>query len=130
VDDALDKIYNISVRVGDTFKINVMAYTNQTLYGHEIAISFDMSLLEYVGAETPRWSLFSSRIGWLFWAAGQHAQTGDVPLISFTFKSKAAGACDLTLYHHELATLNHVLNNTDVGWPILHEAQTCTINIS
>lgn len=129
-DASKEKISTISSGVGDTLIVNIMVYTYKDMYGHEIAIAFNTSLLEYVGSETPNWKLFSGRIGMLFWVAGQHSQIGDVLLMSFAFKSKAVGTCALKLYHHELATLHRILYNTDVGWPILHEVEECTVTIS
>jgi len=116
--------------VGETFTVKVMFHTDVDLYGHEIVMNYSRSILEFVEAELPSWEFISGKYGLLFWVAGTEAQSGEVELLTFTFKAKATGACVLWLSYHQMATLHWVLPTTEVGWPIIHNVAGCTVSVS
>jgi len=110
------------VKAGETFTVNVMVDDVDSLWGYEIGLVFDRSVIEYVGAKTPHWR-FISGAGkeYLFWVAGTTPQNGQVELMEFAFKAKAKGSSSLSFYIHNLATLKYWEAPRDyVGWPIAH----------
>lgn len=120
-----------SVAVGDTFTVTVKLDDVQALWGYEIGLKFDRSVMEYVGSRLPYWRFISGRIEYLFWVAGTNPQYGEVELVEFIFKAKAEGTSTLSLYAHELATRIYWDAPKDyVGWPIPHKLSEGLVTIS
>lgn len=121
----------VNVAAGETFTVNVLIDDVNNLWGFEIGLKFDHSVMEYVGAKTPHWKFVSGRIEYLFWAAAIEPQNGNVQLMQFTFKAKAPGNSQLSLYVHKLATLKYWEAPKDyVGWPIPHEMASGLVTVS
>lgn len=119
------------VAVGETFTVTVAVDDVNNLWGYEIGLRFDRSVIEYVGARTPHWRFVGGQIEYLFWVAGAEPQNGEVELMKFTFKGKAEGSSLLSLYVHNLATLKYWDAPKDyVGWPIPHEASEGIVTVS
>ncbi|TET57825.1 hypothetical protein E3J51_02060 [Candidatus Bathyarchaeota archaeon] len=110
------------VKVGETFTVTVLIDDVSNLWGYEIGLKFDRSVLEYVGAKSPYWKFVSGQTEYLFWVAGIKPQNGEVELMEFTFQGKSEGSSPLSFYVHKLATLKYHLAAEDyVGWPIPHK---------
>jgi|GEM_PF-4454265 len=109
------------VKVGETFTVTVLIDDVSNLWGYEIGLKFDRSVLEYVGAKSPYWKFVSGQTEYLFWVAGIKPQNGEVELMEFTFQGKSEGSSSLSFYVHKLATLEYQLAAKDyVGWSIPH----------
>ena len=122
----------ISIRNGETFTIKVeIVNLKENLWGFEIGLKFDRTLIEYVGAKFPSWMFVSGKIGWLFWVAGITPQSEDQTLLNLTFRSKAPGETTLSFYAHKLATDKYIESiHSFVGWPIKHETSMAVVKIS
>jgi hypothetical protein len=119
------------VAVGETFAVDVLVDDVSNLWGYEIGLMFDRSVLEYVGAKTPHWRFISGQKEYLFWVAGASPQNGQVELMEFTFKAEAAGSSSLGFYVHKLATLKYWDAPKDyVGWPIPHMLSQGLVTVS
>ena len=119
------------VAVGDTFTVTVKVDDVQALWGYEIGLKFDRSVMEYVGSRLPYWRFISGRIEYLFWVAGTNPQNGEVELMEFMFEAKTEGSSALSLYVHELATRIYWDAPKDyVGWPIPHKLSEGLVTIS
>lgn len=120
-----------NVVVGETFTVDLMVDDVNDLWGYEIGIKFDHSVIEYVGAKPPHWTFVSGQIEYIFWVAGTNPQNGQVELTEFAFKGKKEGVSSLSLYVHELATLKYWEAPHDyVGWPIAHELSEGLVTVS
>jgi len=119
------------VAVGETFTISVRVDDVNGLWGYEIGIRFDHSVIEYVGVRPPYWRFVSGQIEYMFWVASTTPQSGQVELMEFTFKGKAEGSSSLSFYVHELATLKYLEAAHDyVGWPIAHQLSEGLVTVS
>lgn len=124
------------VAVGETFTVTLMVDDVNNLWGYEIGLRFDRSVIEYVGAKTPHWRFISGThpnpvMEHLFWVAGTNPQNGEVELMEFTFKAKAEGNSPLSLYVHKLATLKYwECAGAKVGWPITHDLAEGLVTVS
>jgi len=119
------------VKPGEIFTVNVMVDDVEDLWGYEIGLVFDRSVLEYVGARTPHWRFISGQIEYLFWVAGTSPQNGEVELMEFTFKAKTKGSSSLSFYIHNLATIKYWESPKDyVGWPIAHILSEGLVTVS
>ena len=120
-----------NVNVGETFTVTVLVDDVNNLWGYEIGLKFDRSVLEYVGASTPYWKFVSGKIEYLFWAAGIQPQNGQVELMEFTFQGKSEGSSSLSFYVHKLATLiYHQAPQDYVGWPIPHKVAEAFVTVT
>jgi len=119
------------ISIGEIFTVTVRVDDVKNLWGYEVGLKFDRSVIEYVGAETPYWKFISGRIEHLFWVAGAEPQDGNVELLQFTFKGKAEGSSSLGFYVHKLATLEYRDAAKDfVGWPIAHQLSEGLVSVS
>ncbi len=119
------------VKAGETFTVTVLVDDVNNLWGYEIGLKFDRSVIEYVGAKTPHWKFVTGQIEYLFWVAGVEPQSGQVELMEFTFQGKDKGSTSLGFYVHKLATLSYQLAPKDyVGWPISHEVNEGFITVT
>ena len=119
------------VAPGETFTVAVMVDDVNELWGYEIGIKFDRSVIEYAGVKLPYWRFVSGQIEYLFWVAGTSPQDGNVELLEFTFRGKAEGTSELSLYVHELATLRYWEAPKDyVGWPIAHDLSEGLVTVA
>ncbi len=117
--------------VGETFTVTVLVDDVKDLWGFEIGLKFDRSVVEYVGAKQPHWKFIGGQIEYLFWAAAIIPQQGEVELMEFTFRGKAEGSSPLSLYVHKLATLKYWEVPKDfVGWPIPHDSLEGLVTVS
>lgn len=113
---------NPDVKVGEIFTVTVLVDNVNNLWGYEIGLKFDRSVIEYVGAKVPHWKFITGQIEYLFWVAGVEPQNGQVELMEFTFQGKGEGSTSLSFYVHKLATLSYQQAPKDyVGWPIPHK---------
>ena len=113
---------NPDVGIGETFTVTVLVDNVKKLWGYEIGLKFDRSVIEYVGAEMPHWKFATGQIEFLFWVAGVEPQYGKVELMQFTFQGKGEGTTSLSFYVHKLATLSYQQAPKDfIGWPISHK---------
>ena len=112
----------ISAKPGETFTIKVIIENlEEDLWGFEVGLKFDKTMLEYVGVEYPSWQFISGKIEWLFWVASVSPQSGDQTLLTLTFIMKKAGETELTFYSHKLATVEYIDRlHSHIGWPIEH----------
>jgi hypothetical protein len=119
------------VAVGETFTVTVLVDDVSNLWGYEIGLKFDRSIIEYVGARTPYWKFVTGQVEYLFWVAGVEPQSGQVELMEFTFQGKSEGSTSLGFYVHKLATLSYQKAPKDyVGWPIPHKVSEGLVTIS
>ena len=119
------------VKVGETFTVSVLIDDVNNLWGYEIGLKFDRSVLEYVGAKSPYWKFVSGQIEYLFWVAGVEPQNGEVELMEFTFQGKGEGSSSLSFYVHKLATLEYQLAAKDyIGWPIPHKVSEGFVTVA
>lgn len=120
-------------KVGETFDVKVIVDNVKNFWGFEIGLAFNPDVLEYVGEEMPNWKFVSGthpRLAYLYWAAAIVPQNGEVELMGFTFKGKAAGSSQLSLYVHKLATRIYWDAPHDyVGWPIPHMVTESLVNV-
>jgi hypothetical protein len=117
----------ISAVPGDVFTVKVMFQTDEKMYGHEIGLLYESTILEFVDTKLPSWEFIWGKYKGRYWVAGSEGQTGNVELLTFTFKAKATGSCLLHLYYSDVATLRTVLPSTEVGWPIVHDIADCSV---
>lgn len=112
----------VSVKPGETFTIMVtIRNLDEELWGFEVGVKFDKTMLEYVGVEYPSWQFVSGKTGWLFWVASISPQQGNQTLLELTFKMKKTGITELTFYSHKLSTVRYIDRlNSYIGWPIEH----------
>jgi hypothetical protein len=112
----------ITVKPDERFTIKVnIKNLRENLWGFEVGLKFNKSMLEFLGVEYPAWQFVSGKIGWLFWVATLSPQTEDQTLLTLTFKAKSAGETQLTFYTHKLATDRYIERiHSYVGWPIEH----------
>ncbi len=122
----------VTVPVGKTFTISIeLTDLKEELWGFEIGVEYDKTLIEYVGAELPSWRFVWGQTESLFWVAGIEPQKGDQTLLTLTFKSKGVGESTLSFYSHKLATIKYWDAPHDyIGWPITHEVATSIVNTS
>ena len=114
------EIINVKPDESFTIKVNIKNL-HEELWGFEVGLRFDMTMLEYKGVEYPVWQFVSGKIGWVFWVATLSPQIEDQTLITLTFKAKSEGETQLTFYTHKLATAEYVdRRHSYVGWPIEH----------
>lgn len=119
------------VKAGDIFSVYVLVDDVKDLWGYEIGLKFDRSVIEYVGAKTPFWRFVSGRIEYIFWVAGVQPQNGRVELMEFAFKAKSEGSSSLGYYIHNLATIEYLEAASDyVGWPIPHMVSEGLVTVS
>jgi len=123
----------ITVLVGQVFKVDVKLENVRNLYGFAIGIGYDASCLEFVDWEFPPWNLISARTQEIMWLAGRYPKSGSLTLITLTFRAKHEGSSQIQIYHHQLATIIYYEPARDnVGWPITHTTEDghCTIKYS
>jgi hypothetical protein len=119
------------IKVGEIFTVTLRVDDVKNLWGYEVGLKFDRSVVAYVGAKTPHWKFISGQIEHLFWVAGTQPQDGNVELIQFTFEGKAEGSSSLGFYVHKLATLRYCEAPKDtVGWPIAHQLSEGLVTVS
>lgn len=112
----------ITVKSGESFTIKVnIKNLHEELWGFEVGLQFNRTMLEFQGAEYPAWQFFSGQKGWLFWVTTLSPQLEDQTLLTLTFKAKSEGETQLTFYVHKLATSKYIERiYSHVGWPIEH----------
>jgi hypothetical protein len=112
----------IIVRPEQSFTVKVkIENLEEDLWGFEVGLRFDKTVLEYIGVEYPSWQFVSGKIGWLFWVATLSPQSEDQTLLTLTFQAKSSGESELSFYSHKLATAEYVERiSSSVGWPIEH----------
>lgn len=112
----------IAVTPGESFTVKVkIVNLKEDLWGFEVGVRFDKTILEYIGVEYPTWQFVSGKIGWLFWVATLSPQSEDQTLLTLTFQAKSSGETELAFYSHKLATAKYIERiNSSVGWPIEH----------
>ncbi|MEM2143967.1 MAG: cohesin domain-containing protein [Candidatus Jordarchaeaceae archaeon] len=112
----------ITVTPGESFTVKVkIENLQEDLWGFEVGLRFDKTVLEYIGVEYPAWQFVSGKIGWLFWVATLSPQSEDQTLLTLTFQAKGSGETELAFYSHKLATAEYVERiSSSVGWPIEH----------
>jgi hypothetical protein len=120
----------LTVQKGETFTVNIkLTGSNEELWGFEIGVKYDKTLIDYVGVELPSWRFVWGQTESLFWVAGVKPQTGDQTLLTLTFRSKGIGESTLSFYSHKLATIKYWDAPHDyIGWPITHEVMTSIID--
>jgi hypothetical protein len=119
------------ISIGEIFTVTVKVDDVKNLWGYEVGLKYDRSVIEYVGAKTPHWKFISGQIEHLFWVAGTEPRDGDVELLQFTFKGRSEGSSSLGFYVHKLATLKYLDAPKDfVGWPIAHELSEGLVSVS
>ncbi|MEM2702992.1 MAG: cohesin domain-containing protein [Candidatus Bathyarchaeia archaeon] len=112
----------VTVKPGECFTIKVnIKNLHEELWGFEVGLRFNRTVLEFQGVEYPAWQFFSGQIGWLFWVTTLSPQLEDQTLLTLTFKAKNEGETQLTFYVHKLATSKYIERiYSHVGWPIEH----------
>jgi len=121
----------VNVTIGETFNVRVFVDDVKNLYGFEVGLVFNRSVIEYVGAKEPNWRIIGGQLEWIFWAAGIAPQNGEVDLIEFTFKGIAKGNSPISFSLHTLATSKYwEIPHDYVGWPIPHIVSEGIVNVS
>lgn len=120
------------VQVGENFTIHIkLTDLNEELWGFEVGVRFDNTILEYVGVELPSWRFVSGQKEWIFWVAGITPQTEDQTLLTLTFCGIGVGESTLDFYSHKLATVKYWDAPHDyIGWPITHKVSTAVVDVS
>lgn len=114
----------ILVSVGEDFTIHVKVDNVHDLYGFDIRIAYDESLLDLIDVEVFPENLISDGTGAMMWVAWVFPRTGHLKLVALTFRAKAEGSCPIEIYHDDLATLKYFEPARDtVGWPISHSVE-------
>ncbi|MCW3985332.1 MAG: cohesin domain-containing protein [Candidatus Bathyarchaeota archaeon] len=114
----------IIVSVSEEFTVYVKLDNVRNLYGFDIRIAYDASLLDLIEVELFPENIISGGVGSVFWLAFQFPKTGHLKLVALTFRAKAEGSCPIEIYHDDLATLKYFEPARDtVGWPIPHSTE-------
>lgn len=120
----------ILVSVSEDFTIYVKVDNVHELYGFDIRIAYDESLLDLIDVEVFPENLISGGTGAIMWIAWQFPITGHLKLVALTFRAKAEGSCPIEIYHDDLATLKYFEPARDtVGWPISHSVENSHCSI-
>jgi len=119
----------ITVKPGESFTVKVKTKNLQEdLWGFEVGLRFDKTILKYIGVEYPSWQFVSGKIEWLFWVATLSPVSEDQTLLTLTFQATGSGGSELTFYSHKLATAEYIERiHSNVGWPIEHTASIAVV---